>query len=384
MHLGRFHKSIHDVALHFGKADVPSLLENAASALDRYASTKTAAAAEEFRTLLAEVLAHMEISDEDLYQPYAREIIRDLRLERALPPDLPARIAATVQARGFDHTALSADLRVEAVELRKIISHVLSVDEGMGELGVEWVHVEDAESGGEIGLLIPREAVGETLPALTEEFQQLALLFRAINELTGAQNYDPKVRTISSTDWQVFLDLGPEQILVWVVIVERIVSLFKSNLEIKTLQRSLSEKGMPKKITDLIEKEIEKQVSSSIAGLASDVVSQYSSIDDKPRLNEVETQLRRGLRYLAKRLNQGAQVEINVEVPDDPGEAAAPVDGSPPNELLAKVQAQRAHIAKLRSLRGRAGQASIAASSIKDNPQELLPYLAESEDPPVG
>lgn len=252
---------------------------------------------------------------------------------------------------------------------------------------MEFERVQENEA--EVGILLPREIVGESLAALTSEFNKLGKLFRAINELTGAPDYDPKVRTISSSWWQVFLDLDPSQVLIWVVSIERIVALFKSNLEIKDLQQRLATKEIPKEITDLIEKEIDRRVSSSLASLASEIRRDYAKIEDEGRLNEIETQLRQGLYHLAMRINQGSQVEINVAIPKAPEEQPTPAEGVEVDPLVqTQIEAQRTRIAELRQLRARGRSASVETLKIDGTSQVLLKYFSEEEgpkeDPPVG
>jgi hypothetical protein len=253
----------------------------------------------------------------------------------------------------------------------KKTTHLTSIENGFSALGVEYEKV-DSESA-ELGFLLPREVVGDTLKDLTNEFGELSKLLRAVNELVGADEYDPRVLTISSSWWQVFLDLDPNQILVWVLAIERIVGLFQSNLEIKNLQQQLGDKKMPKQITDLIEKEVEKRVSTELKDLAAEIRKDYAKIEDQARLNEIETQLRQGLIYLAKRMNQGAHVEINVGIPEEPTPPSADAEGAEGPEAFQQTLTQaKERIEKLRDLRDRAHAASSETTAIGQDAPLLL------------
>lgn len=368
MHLGRFHAVIYDLAQHFQNAELPAKLEQAASLLDQYTASKTPAQLETFRASIDTLYAAAKVDDPDLHQPYAQQVISELSLDSVLPPKLNETIAKTISDKSFDLAGLSAALRQLAATAAKKINQVASINSGFTGLDVEFERV--ARSSAEVGFLLPREIVGESLKELTAEFGQLGKLARAVNELVGADSYDPRVVTISSS-WQVFLDLDPNQILVWVVTIERIVSLFKSNLEIKHLQKQLGDREMPREITDLIESEVQKRVTTAIHDLALEIRRDHSKIEDESRMNEIETQLRQGLFYLAKRINQGAQVEINVGLPEEPeptplaeGEEAAP-------EVTSQITQVRERIAELHDLRNRARAASVDTIAI-DHAAPLL------------
>lgn len=381
MHLGRFHVVIEALAAHFKQAQLPQKLEQCAALLDQYASGRTPPQLDAFQAAVEELLSSAAALDSDLSQPYARQVIADMRIGDILPPLFQETVKRTISGRSFDPAGLATELRNMAATATKKTSHLSSIDNAFSVLGVEYERV-DSESA-EVGFLLPREVVGDTLKDLTNEFGELNKLLRAVNELVAAEDYDPRVLTISSSWWQVFLDLDPNQILVWVLAIERIVGLFKSNLEIKNLQQQLNDKKMPKQITDLIEKEVEKRVSTELKNLAAEIRRDYAKIDDAARLNEIETQLRQGLIYLAKRMNQGAHVEINVGIPDEPTPPKPDAEAAEPSEEFQQTLVQaRERIAKLRDLRDRARSASSETTAIGQDAPLLLAQDAQHETTP--
>lgn len=379
MHLGRFHTTIYDLALHFKKGDLETKLEQCAVALDQYASSQTQPQLDAFRSAYNQLLVASEISDLDLKQPFSQQVIDALAIQDILDPVLPNVLQNIVKERAFDHAGIAKDFRAIAALLAKKVAQIVSIEKAFDELNVEFERVEETQA--EVGILLPREVVGETLIALSGEFSKLGVLFRAINELTAAPDYDPKVRTISSSWWQVFLELSPVQILVWVAAIERIMTMFKTTLEIKHLQQQLSSKGMPKEIADLIEKEIDQRVSSSMAALASDLRKNYAKIEDEGRLNEIEVQLRAGLNHLAMRINQGSQVEINVGVPSDPKDLPSPPEGENLNqEAQNQIESQRQQISGLRELQLRGRSASADTLKIESTSQAFLKHFKPMND----
>ncbi|MBL0730735.1 hypothetical protein [Piscinibacter sp. HJYY11] len=378
MHLGRFHAVVDHIETHFREAKLTDQLDAAASALDQYTQTRTESHITEFRTKLAAALDSIEAVPAELHQPYAQQVIDDLSLRSLFPPELRKEVEHIVASNGFDSAALSSALRKLSKTYLSKITLVKQLDSSLRGLSAEYTSVEDERA--EVGLLLPREVVGETLPELTKEFDKISNLARAINELTGENSYDPKISTISSSWWQVFLEIPVEQVVLWTVAIERIVTLFKSNLEIKNLQKQLGEKEVPEKILKLISDEVEKKVTAELKKIASDLTEKFSRVEDKGRRNEVETQFRQGLHYLARRLNQGAQVEINVGVPDEP-EDPEEKEGEPQDEALLEANTKlRARIEELRKLRSAAMSASETSLQIDQD----APLLLEESKPADG
>lgn len=375
MHLGRFHHVVDHLERHFRAAKVSEQLEAAAIALEQFTQTRAETDVVDFRSKLAAALDASEDIAEELQQPYAQQVIADLGLHRLLPPRVRQTVERVVADHGFDSTSLAGALKKQAKDFSTQIAYLKQLDTSLRGLSAEYTEVEAEHA--EFGLLIPREAVGEKLPDLSKEFDRISNLARAVNELTGQPEYDSKVVTISSSWWQIFLDIPVEQIVLWTVAIERIVALFKSNLEIKSLQKQLGEREIPENILKAISEEVEKKVTGELKTIAQDLVKQFGKIEDQGRCNEVETQLRQGLHYLARRMNQGAQVELNVGVPDDPEDPVAKEGEEPNHALIEANQELRTRIATLRAIRSSAMKASETSLQI----DKAAPLLLEDVKP---
>lgn len=376
MHLGRFHLVVDYLERHFQAAKLTEQLDAAAAALDQFTQSRTEAHITDFRVKLGRALDSTENVAPELTQPYAHQVIDELGLRSLFAPKPRSTINAIVAQHGFDSAALSAAIKKQSKAYAAQIGHIRQLDASLRGLFAEYTEVDAGRA--EIGLLLPRAAVGEKLPDLSKEFDKLSNLARAVNELTGEADYDPKVITISSSWWQVFLEIPVEQIVLWTIAIEKIVLLFKSNLEIKQLQKQLSERDMPERILKAISDEVERKVSADLKKIASELTEQFCKIEDKGRRNEIETQFRHGLHYLAKRMNQGAQVEINVGIPDEP-EDPKPKEGEAPDAALLEANARlRERIAYLRKLRASAMSASETSLQI----QRDAPLLLEDSKPP--
>ncbi|MFL9582265.1 hypothetical protein [Stenotrophomonas sp. AB1(2024)] len=377
MHLGRFHAVVYDLKNHFEDADLTGALDEAVSSMTSYASSRDESDLQRFKVAIQRAEKSSSIIDKDLLQPFSQQVIRELNLEHLVNPAFSAALSEVVRSANFDPHGLASDLKKFSEVLVRKLELIEQLERSMDKLGVEFERVSEGES--ELGFLIPRLVVGTKLGELSKEFDSINKLAKAIAELSGdSDEYEPDVRTIASSWWQVFLNLTPEQIGIWVLAIERIINLFKTNLEIKNLSNQLQEKKLPDKITKLIEDEVEKRVKTEIGKIASDVRKKHGKNIDAARGNELETQLRQGLSHLAKRLNQGMQVEINISVPKEPDAPAQKADGEIDQAIVKEIEAKKAEIAKLTELRDRARAISVETEHVGED----APLLIESEDAP--
>lgn len=379
MHLGRFHSVISDLTHHFRLAKTPESLQEASSSMAEYAGSRNEDALTRFKQAIQKSKASATIDDKDLLQPFAQQVISEIGLSGLFNPEFSRELDTVVSEAGFDPQGLSDNIGKFADATAKKISLLRQMEVSFEQLGVEYERVYGAEA--EIGFMLPREVVGTKLGELSREFDQLNKLSRAIAEISGdSQEYEPTVRTIASSWWQLFLDLTPEQIGIWVIAIERILTLFKTNLEIKNLSNQLKEKRLPDNIISLIEAEVDKKVKAEIKKIASDIRKQHSKGKDGARLNELETQLRQGLSHLAKRLNQGMQVEINLSIPDEPKapevEEGQEIDAA----ILKAIEAKKAEIAKLNELRDRAMAISVESEKLGEDAPLLIEVEGEELD----
>jgi soluble cytochrome b562 len=378
MHLGRFHAIIDHLENHFREAKLAEGLEAAAASLDQFEQTRAENHIADFRERIAAAFENSEHIAPELLQPYAQQVIDELSIRELFPPSPRSVINETIATNGFNNPALSTALKKLAKTYSTKITLLKQLDSSLRGLNAEYTEVEDEKA--EVGLLLPREIVGDKLPDLSKEFDKISNLARAVNELTGEQDYDSRIATISSSWWQVFIEVPIDQVALWVLAIERIVALFKSNLEIKNLQNQLGEKSIPEKILKLISEEVDKKVTAELTRIASDIMKKFNKIEDKGRKNEVEIQFRQGLHYLARRLNEGAQVEINVGVPEEPKDPDIKDGELPDTELLEANALLRSRIANLRSIRIAAQSASETSLQIAKDAPLLLEDSAQPVD----
>lgn len=378
MHLGRFQSSIYDIDHYYKNTNIKEKLNSAITILENYISNRDDSSLNNFKLKIEEIKKQTYTIPEELLQPYNQQIIRQLGITNLIGESLFKSISKIISDNNFDINKTKNDLKYFSEILNEKINHIQNINDSFTELEVEIEYTQKDEA--EIGFFLPREFIGDKLSDLSKEFQKLNLLTKAIVEITSdGESYEPTIRTISSSWWEIFISTTPDQIIVWTLAIERIINLFKTNLEIKSLLESLKTKDLPKNITDDIEKAIEEKINKGIDAIAEEIIKSNKNPKDKNRLNELSIQLRQGLKYFAHRLNQGTQVEINLGIPEDPKDPVMKEGEEPDSNLLDAIKQQRQHISYLRGIRNKASLISNETTK-SEHKSNLLIALSEDSD----
>lgn len=317
MHLGRFHYVMWDLKYYFKGNKQLAALDAAIGALQAYQAAPNPETSAAFKAAItkAEEAAN-EPPDEYLNKSY-QQILEDIGGGPYIGPSLATTIRETLKEQSLTPTDMLASLQKLRKELSNFITHVTAVADGLDELSAEYENLGEDEL--ELGIHLPQESVGYRLDELSKEIAHIDSLFKSLNELMGRQNESPEIRTISTTWYQIFLELDAQQIAAIILAIERIVNLYKTNLEIKKLKKDAEEKGLAD-VAELLGGKIEEKLKAGVAEIASEIRNKFQNNKDDGRVNEIETKLRIELFHLARRINEGASCEIRVGLPRKPSD----------------------------------------------------------------
>lgn len=188
----------------------------------------------------------------------------------------------------------------------------------------------------EIGILIPRDAVDNSLNGFAKELKELIFVLNAFSEVATGKPDELSIKTISSSDLTVYLDAPVPFAACLAIAIERIVALYKQLLEIKKIRGELLKQGVPDKQTAGIEEHANTMMDSGIETLTVELLEKYHPGKDGHRKNELGNALRVSLNRIANRIDRGYSIEVRVEALK-----AAPdtEEGKKTAEQIAAVQA---------------------------------------------
>ncbi|MBC7565791.1 MAG: hypothetical protein H7223_02380 [Pedobacter sp.] len=255
-----------------------------------------------------------------------KSVIRETKGFDYFGEEFEKNLDFAISNQGLMPVEILSSLNLIKKNLTVYVSKITSLAETFYDLDVEYDDFQFGEY--EFSALLPKELIGHTVSDIYKELSHLDKLFKALNEMLGYGATSPEVKSISSSWWQFFLNLDETQIAAITFAIERIVNLYKTSLEIKKLREDTKNLNLDKKITELIEKEIDKKIKAGMKKITADLRKKYQNNNDDQRVNELETQIRQELILVAKRLDQGAIYEVKAAIPDKPIEPLEADDDS--------------------------------------------------------
>jgi len=185
---------------------------------------------------------------------------------------------------------------------------------------------EDLSPGqAEAALLVPRAAVDNQLGDFGRELVRLDQTLGTFAELATGHRAGFAIKTVSSTDLTVFLDLAPEVGACLAIGVERIVALYKQLLEIRKLRKDLKAQGLAEPELAGIDKHAVEHMKNGIEPVVEELVEKFWKQRDKARKNELITALRFALNEIANRIDHGYNIDVRAAPPPAADTASDPL-----------------------------------------------------------
>lgn len=328
MNLAKFNFVVRSLTEYYEENEILPLLEEVTSSLQSHISTASATEKLQlFRTYLDDLKkAARDVPHFSNLESF-RSVIKETKGEEYFGENLESCLDSIVSNQGLMPAEILINLNEFKKELSDYIDKITTLADTFDKLDVEYDEIQFGQF--EFSALLPKELIGNTVSDINKELSHLDKLFKGLNELLGYGATSPKVKTISSSWWQFFLELDGTQIAAITFAIERIVNLYKTSLEIKKLREETRALNLDKKITDLIEKEIDKKIKEGMKKISSELRKKFQKNDDDQRANELETQIRQELILVAKRLDQGAIYEVKAGIPNPPEELEESTDSTP-------------------------------------------------------
>lgn len=316
MHLGRFQYVSWLIVDYFVSNQLLANFDQVAAQLQAYIAAPTVENSKTFRGSINVLLKVCSKTPLGHNTPSFQHIISDTGGGKYFGSGLEQTLRDIFEKQSMTPAEMLVNLQKFRTQLGSYLDSITKISEEMNSLGVEYEELESDEF--EFGAMFPKELVGKTIANIEEELEHLNRLFKALNEMMGNGSTSPTVRSISSSWWQFFLDLDYKQIAAITIAIERIVTLYKSNLEIQKLKRDADKIELGPEFTVLINQRIDEKLKAGMMEIAKEVRQKFQNNTDEERCNELETQLRMELVHIAKRINQGAAYEIRAGLPDKP------------------------------------------------------------------
>lgn len=313
MNAERLHVVIQGLIDDLTTTELPGGLQSLRDALQRQVQEPTAEAHQQTVSRELEKLRDSltEAPSND-FSPTWRQVLEQIGAEELLGAALLSRVEeAFARNQVTPATALVTlgELHQEVTNLQATATGLLNGLEAFN-IGAEELDPGEVE----LGVLVPREAVDNQLQGFGKELIALDKLFGTFAEVATGSRDGFEIRTISTSDLTVFLDIGPVVGACIAHAVERIVSLYKSVLEIRKLRSELANQNVPSDKLAGVEDHANTMMTDGIELLVEELFKKYAKKRlDSGRKNELKIALRFGLNQIANKLDKGYNIEVRVE-----------------------------------------------------------------------
>lgn len=183
------------------------------------------------------------------------------------------------------------------------------------KIGCEKLNEDEAE----LGIRIPRSFVSDNLIDFSKELQAISKEFRIFNEIVTGSRTELKLKSISSSEFNIFIEYLPKVAMVVVNVLEKVINIYKLFLDIKNHKNGLTIAKLPKELLEEISKHVDKEIEVRAEEVAKEIIDEYIQ-NDKIRKNELETELKFLICKLAYRIDNGFNFSVRCGEPNTENE----------------------------------------------------------------
>lgn len=263
---------------------------------------------------LAEAIREIDLaateSEVPNFSPAWAEMVREINADQYFGANLGTWLASALRSQQLT-LALAGDEVDSMVErftkFRKAIEDGIT---SFQELGIGAEELLPGEC--EIGFMIPPAAIDRRLDEFGSECHVFELIFATFSEIVTGHRDHYRIKTISSSDLTVFLVAALPVAVLAMAAVDKLLSIYKTLVELKKVRQTLRESDLPKNVLRDIDEHANGKMEAEIEALAAKILEEHAQKHDVGRSMELRNSLEISLRRLANRIDRGFHIEIRV------------------------------------------------------------------------
>jgi hypothetical protein len=311
MNVERLHRVIFDFQSDLQKTNLLGVLQAVREILQNIVNQPNQPA---YQTNLVESIEELNKalhnSKYNSYTPMFKETISEITNEMKFGRELKNEIDNIFASNLITPAKALEDIDKIVNDITQIQTGIINTIGGLESLNIEKEELEPGTC--ELGYTIPRKFIDNKLVELKNEISELNFILNIITEAVTGKTEDYKVKTISSSEFLLYVLLGLQVANTLSKATERILNHYKQILEIKVLRNQLAEKGVPAKETISIEKYANSLMETEIKKITKEIIDEHYA-GESGRKNEIQNGLTIALNKIANRIDNGFSVEIRVE-----------------------------------------------------------------------
>lgn len=250
------------------------------------------------------------------YTPSFQSILDDTSLASVAGTQLIRRIDECFAGSAMNPGGALRKLTELQSELEAALKNASRTAAGLKKLGIEEYQVSAGEF--ELGLTLPLKRDKAQLKSLSKEFEEWNKILRAFQEAAGDEEREPQVRSISNSEFLLFLAASPWVAEKMLAVVERLLSVYDKILDIRKKWKELADLGVPNQDLAPARKTEKSLLDDAVAELTASIMKDVTKNVAANRQNEIEASITISVRGVAKFLDRGGSVEVTSPDLEEP------------------------------------------------------------------
>jgi molybdopterin converting factor small subunit len=179
----------------------------------------------------------------------------------------------------------------------------------------------------EIGIIIPDQNDLHYAKEFEDSIHNWNLIIKGLSELTGNGTEDIKIERVHNGCIELIIEQVFNVAASLGDILKELVSTYLIIEKVRNHIKGLKKEGVSQKNLKPIEDSQAEKLEEAVEKLTEKIIKEYKVKDlEKGRENELKTQLKKGIKYIAKSLEKGVEVEIIPPYSDVDEEEVADAD----------------------------------------------------------
>lgn len=279
------------------------------------------------RTAIREASEASRVND---YPPVWKNRLNELDIAGLIGQPLSDRIEAIFLENEITPQAAHDQIAPIVAEIEGTLEALRDAANGLRFLGIGDEQSEPGEC--ELSVLIPASRENSEAERLATELAFVDSAVRLFSEMAGLGRPPTRVRALASSDFLIYVYAAYEAINGLGTVIEHVTQMHSRLKRLKELASEFRQLRGPERLDEVIRTEFDDELERQIDEITDHVVSEIR-FDDEGRARELRTEVRRTVRGIAARVDNGFRYDIRMELP--------------PGDVPETVQAQHEKVSEL-------------------------------------
>jgi hypothetical protein len=222
-----------------------------------------------------------------------------------------------ILAAGVTPASVTTALQELKARLQAFTELVRRIRADLDSMGIKYRADTESPNDADVEILLPSAVFDGSLGGLADETERLNNALLPIVEIATGSRPVLRIRSVSTGSLELLLAIAPAAALAILQVVSDLTKMIVTYMELKKARLELEKANAPKESTDLLRAWEVRQLEERQDRLRDELLRR---IENEGRRNELDNELRLGLKYLANRIDRNMRVTVQLPSPTAPAD----------------------------------------------------------------